>query len=76
MPTTRKPKPKPREPKPNRSIDSMPSAPTDPAARREYVWQRNARIQGVTDVDAYVQTQRDQYDRNLKRPSDLPKEKP
>lgn len=69
----KKPKPKPRDPKPHRGIDSMPAAPLDPAARREWVWERNARIQQVPDVDAYVQTMRDQYERNLKRPSDLPK---
>jgi hypothetical protein len=76
MPTTKKPKPKPINPKPDRRTETMPSAPTDPAARREWVWQRNARIQGVRDVDAYMTLMRDQYDRNLRRGSDLPKEKP
>jgi transcriptional regulator with XRE-family HTH domain len=51
--------------------NQYPSAPVDPALRRDWVWRRNAAIQGVEDIEAYVQTQRDQRDRTHGRPSNL-----
>lgn len=56
--------------------NQYPSAPLDPEERQEWVWQRNARIQGVADVDATVKAWRDKRDKARERPSALPKEKP
>lgn len=50
--------------------NQYPSAPVDPEKRQEWVWRRNALIQGVGDVDEYVQTQRDQRDRTRALGSD------
>lgn len=43
--------------------NQYPSAPLDPEKRQEWAWRRNAAIQGAADVEAYVQTQREQRDR-------------
>jgi transcriptional regulator with XRE-family HTH domain len=56
--------------------NQYPSAPLDPEERQEWVWQRNARIQGVADVDATVKAWREKRDKARERPSALPKEKP
>lgn len=41
--------------------NQYPSAPLDPALRREFFWYRNATIQRVEDVEGHVQTMRDLY---------------
>lgn len=38
-----------------------PSAPVDPALRREFFWRRNAQIQGVEDEEGYVEMMRERH---------------
>lgn len=54
--------------------NQYPNAPLDPAKRREHIWHRNAKIQGVADVDATVDRWRAQYEERLgmKRASPRP----
>lgn len=42
--------------------NQYPNAPLDPAERQEHFWRRNAKIQGVADVDAYVKEKREKRD--------------
>lgn len=54
--------PPPEANKPTPTGTTYPSAPEDPAARREHFWARNAAIQGV-DPDTYAEALREQADR-------------
>lgn len=54
--------------------DPYPSAPTDPAQRREFVSRRNARIQGVP-YDEYVKGIEDQNRRRQQFAKDQAKQR-